>query len=178
MVFKFFHPSTQDVKSHPFIFKGSLNLTVEQLLNIFCFRTLDYKRDLTLEHQEELRLTSKLNLTCSDVFFESKLRSDHFGSLQELEELDIEHCKIRTLPPRAFVGLSNLQELSIQTFNSDWSEVLLHIDYEAFVGLDRLESIKLSDNNIAELPAALLCPLSRLQFMAPPTVPSTMQLHS
>ena len=133
------------------------------MLNIFCFRTLDYKRDLTLEHQEELRLTSKLNLTCSDVFFESKLRSDHFGSLQELEELDIEHCKIRVLPPRAFVGLSNLHSLSIETHNRDWSEVLLHIDYEAFVGLNRLKQIKLSNNNILSIPAQLWCPMSDLR---------------
>ena len=133
------------------------------MLNIFCFRTLDYKRDLTLEHQEELRLTSKLNLTCSDVFFESKLRSDHFGSLQELEELDIEHCKIRVLPPRAFVGLSNLHSLSFETHNRDWSEVLLHIDYEAFVGLNRLKQIKLSNNNILSIPAQLWCPMSDLR---------------
>ena len=41
--------------------------------------------------------------------------------------------------------------------------MLLHIDYEAFVGLDKLELIKLSYNNIYDLPARLLCPLSRLQ---------------
>lgn len=127
-------------------------------------RTLDYKRNLTLEHQAELGRATKLDLSCSDVFFfESNLRSDHFGSLLELRELNIEYCKIRTLPPRSFVGLSNLEVLSIQSFNSEWSAILLDIDYEAFVGLDRLKSIKLSNNNIFKTPVKLFCPLSNIE---------------
>lgn len=49
------------------------------------------------------------------------------------------------------------------TFNHDWSAILLDIDYEAFVGLDRLATLHLSHNNIVGLPARLLCPLQRLQ---------------
>ena len=127
-------------------------------------RTLDYKRNLTLEHQSEVGRANALHLACSDVFFfESNLRSDHFGSLLELETLSIEYCKIRTLPPRSFVGLSSLQHLSIETFNSEWSAILLDIDYEAFVGLSKLTTIKLSNNNIFRTPAKLFCPLSSIE---------------
>ena len=109
-------------------------------LTVCLHRTLDYKRNLTLEHQSELGRANALHLACSDVFFfESNLRSDHFGSLLQLETLSIEYCKIRTLPPRSFVGLSSLQHLSIETFNSEWSAILLDIDYEAFVGLSKYE---------------------------------------
>ena len=117
-------------------------------LTVCLHRTLDYKRNLTLEHQAELGRANALHLSCSDVFFfELNLRSDHFGSLLELETLKIEYCKIRTLPPRSFVGLSSLQHLSIETFNSEWSAILLDIDYEAFVRLSKLKSIRLSNNN-------------------------------
>ena len=133
-------------------------------MNISCCRTLDYNKDLTMEHRSELGRATTLNLTCSDVFFlESNLRSDHFGSLQELQHLDIHQCKIRSLPPRSFVGLSHLETLSIQSFNSDLSAILLHIDYEAFVGMDQLKSIKLSNNNIYETPVKLFCPLTNLE---------------
>lgn len=127
-------------------------------------RTLDYKRNLTLEHQADLGRATSLHLGCSDVFFfESNLRSDHFGSLLELKKLSIEYCKIRTLPPRSFVGLSSLQELSIETHNSEWSAILLDIDYEAFIGLSKLRSIKLSNNNIFRTPSKLFCPLSSIE---------------
>ena len=133
-------------------------------LTVCLHRTLDYKRNLTLEHQSELGRANALHLACSDVFFfESNLRSDHFGSLLELETLSIEYCKIRTLPPRSFVGLSSLQHLSIETFNSEWSAILLDIDYEAFVGLSKLTTIKLSNNNIFRTPAKLFCPLSSIE---------------
>ena len=33
--------------------------------------------------------------------------ADHFGSLLKLQDLSIKYCKIRTLPPRSFVGLSS-----------------------------------------------------------------------
>ena len=127
-------------------------------------RTLDYKRNLTLEHQAELGRANSLHLSCSDVFFfESNLRSDHFGSLLELRRLSIEYCKIRTLPPRSFVGLSSLLHLSIQTYNSEWSAILLDIDYEAFVGLSKLQTLMLSNNNIFRTPAKLFCPLSSIE---------------
>ena len=107
---------------------------------------------------------NKLELTCEDEFFlESNIRSDHFGHLSSLSSLEIRDCKIRTLPPRSFVGLSNLETLTIQSHNSRWNGILLDIDYEAFVGLEKLKSVRLSDNNIFETPARLFCPLSNLE---------------
>ena len=117
-----------------------------------------------MEHKAEVGRATTLQLTCSDVFFfESNLRSDHFGSLLELKRLGIEYCKIRTLPPRSFVGLSSLVDLTIETYNSEWSAILLDIDYEAFVGLAKLRTIKLSNNNIFRTPAKLFCPLSSIE---------------
>ena len=71
---------------------------------------------------------TKLRIRCSDVFFfESQLKSEHFGSLPALEQLDIEYCKIRNIPPRAFAGLKNLKRLSVQSHNSEWTSILLDV---------------------------------------------------
>ena len=119
---------------------------------------------MSTAHRAELATATSLDLACSDVFFlESTLRSDHFGSLQQLRGLAIDHCKIRTLPPRSFVGLASLETLSVETYNSEWSAILLHIDYEAFVGLNKLKTLTLSNNNIYETPAKLFCPLSSVE---------------
>ena len=62
--------------------------------------------DPGLDHVNDLKIQ------CSDVFFfESQLRSDHFGSLHNLENLKINYCKLRSLPPRTFVGLRSLKNL-------------------------------------------------------------------
>ena len=119
---------------------------------------------MSTAHRAELATATSLDLACSDVFFlESTLRSDHFGSLQQLRRLAIDHCKIRTLPPRSFVGLASLETLSVETYNSEWSAILLHIDYEAFVGLNKLKTLTLSNNNIYETPVKLFCPLSSVE---------------
>ena len=85
--------------------------------------------------------------------------------MDHLRELDISYCKIRQLPPRTFVGLTRLKRLAIHTHNSDWTSLSLQPDYEAFVGLDLLESLDLSDNNMHELPQGLLCPLLNLKTL-------------
>ena len=65
----------------------------------------------------------------------------------------------RQLPPRSFVGLTRLKTLSVHTFNADWTSMSLEPDYESLIGLNLLEDLDLSNNNLASMPAGLLCPL-------------------
>ena len=74
--------------------------------------------------------------------------------------LNISYCKLRTLPPRSFVGLTNLEQLTVQTFNNQWSAITLDLDYEAFIGLEKLTRLDLTRNNMFQLPAKLFCPLT------------------
>ena len=106
----------------------------------------------------------RMNIECSDVFFfESQLRSDHLGNLDRLQDLEISYCKIRQLPPRSFVGLTRLRRLAIHTHNSDWTSLSLEPDYESLVGLDLLETLDLTNNNLRRMPVGLLCPLVNLK---------------
>ena len=106
----------------------------------------------------------RMNIECSDVFFfESQLRSDHLGNLDRLQDLEISYCKIRQLPPRSFVGLTRLRKLAIHTHNSDWPSLSLEPDYESLVGLDLLETLDLTYNNLHRLPRGFLCTLVNLK---------------
>lgn len=135
-------------------------------VDCYLHRSLDYRRNLTVQHRSELDHAALLSLACSDVFFfESSLRSDHFGSLPGLRELRLHFCKLRSLPPRSFVGLSGLQELEVSSHSGAWAAITLDLDYEAFVGLERVRTVRLQDNSIEQLPPRLLCPLAALQTL-------------
>ena len=124
-------------------------------------RTLQSEIDAT---DNDIGRAKQLQVKCSDMFFfESKLKSEHFGKLPLLEELDIEYCKIRHLPPRAFAGLSNLKKLSVQSHNSEWTSILMDIDSNSFQKLETIESISLSNNNLWSLPINTLCNLTKIR---------------
>ena len=60
------------------------------------------------------------------------------------------------------MGLTRLKSLSVHTFNADWTSMSLEPDYESLIGLNLLEKLDLSHNNLATMPAGLLCPLVNL----------------
>ena len=101
-----------------------------------------------------------LSVRCSDAFFfESQLRSQHFGQLSNLEELSVDFCKIRHLPVRSFAGLDNLRSLSVQSHNSEWTSILMDVNVDAFQTLKQLTSLNLAHNNLWSMPAGSLCDL-------------------
>jgi Leucine-rich repeat (LRR) protein len=112
---------------------------------------------------EDLQNAKKLQVQCSDVFFsESEVQVNHFGNLPSLVDLDVEFCKVRNLPARSFSGLRNLERLSLQSHNSDWSTVILELDADALKDVGQLSDINLAHNNIWSLPKNLLCHLDKL----------------
>lgn len=107
---------------------------------------------------EDVAKASVLRLACSDMFLqESQLKREHFGQLPNLEELDIEFCKIRRVPARAFDGLVNLKSISIQSHNADWSSIFMEVDPDSFKNMNHLKDIVLAHNNIWSLPPGMMC---------------------
>lgn len=109
---------------------------------------------------------SRMTVQCSDVFFyESILRTNHFGYLPNLRKLDLDYCKIRRVPALAFSGLSGLRELDVRTHNSDWSAMVLEIEQDAFTGLNDLRVLNFTHNNIWSLPEGAFCGLNSLTLL-------------
>ncbi|KAB7499011.1 Toll-like receptor Tollo, partial [Armadillidium nasatum] len=110
--------------------------------------------------------TAKLKIECSDVlFFQSALQKKSFYHLKNLENLDIQYCKIGEVPKEAFLGLSKLRNLTLKTYNTDWSAMALKLAPDAFRDQRRLEKLDLGDNNIWTLPPKLFCGLGNLTFL-------------
>ena len=133
-------------------------------------KILDFRRNSSSAAMQVpspgLKEATSLRIDCSDVFFfESQLRSDHFGTLPKLDKLEIHFCKLRTLPPRSFVGLDKLTVLSIHTHNVDWTSLVMEPDYEGLVGLEKLLRLDIRENNLKELPSGFVCPLKKLAVL-------------
>ena len=130
--------------------------------SLHCFlRTLQSEFDVA---DRDVTKAKNLRIKCSDVFFfESQLKSEHFGTLPQLETLEIDFCKIRHLPARAFAGLSNLKSLSLNSHNAEWSSVIMDVDPRSFNMLHSMEELDLSQNNLWSLPGSSLCDLPLLR---------------
>lgn len=137
------------------------------LVALLCrLRTNNSELDATNFSLASTRNTVKLRIECSDViFFQSALQNKSFVRLRELQELDIEYCKIGEVPREAFLGLTNLRNLTLRTYNADWSVVTLKIANDAFMDQKKLEYLDLGNNNIWTLPPALLCELENLRLL-------------
>lgn len=126
-----------------------------------------YMRTLEADIEAEaLANLASLSVVCSDAFFyESTLRSRHFGELPDLASLHLDYCKIRHMPAHAFAGLYGLKSLTVNSHNSEWSSLLMDMDKDAFVGLDNLVSLDLAYNNMWSLPINSLCAMPRLRSL-------------
>lgn len=111
--------------------------------------------------------TSKLKIRCNDdLFYESVLPSQALQRLHDLQELNVEGCKILQLEASSFETLANLKKIVLKTRNSDWSPgKSLEINSLSFVGLRELQSLNLSDNNIRALPEGVFCTLQSLKTL-------------
>ncbi|XP_017772294.1 PREDICTED: toll-like receptor 7 [Nicrophorus vespilloides] len=109
--------------------------------------------------------TSRLRISCSDdLFFESALPTAAIQRLHDLQDLRVENCKVLTLEPNAFVGLTNMKKIAINTFNWRMGKSL-EMSGSSFTGLKELQVLNLGDNNMRALPEGVFCPLVNLQTL-------------
>ena len=134
--------------------------------SLWCsLRTLNAQNNTSSSMPSAAR-AEHITVQCSNVFFyESILKINHFGYLPNLRKLDLNFCKIRRVPALAFSGLSGLQELNIQTHNSEWSAMVIELEQDAFTGLNDLRKLNFTHNNLWTLPKATFCGLNSLAVL-------------
>ncbi|XP_050095980.1 toll-like receptor Tollo [Anopheles aquasalis] len=111
--------------------------------------------------------TKRLILQCNDgLFFQSNLSPGSFRQLSDLQSLSIEYCKLANLSDGAFRGLKKLTNLTLRTYNTEWTSVSLEIAPKAFNSeISKLKRLDLSVNNIRSVPDGVICPLVKLEYL-------------
>ena len=155
MAWLLFEPSSATEVHNACSFDADLDLLSCSL------RTLNAHNQTSLASSAKAR---RIRIHCSDVFFyESFLRTNHFGYLPNLQSLDLDSCKIRRVPALAFSGLSDLKSLTLRSRNTEWPAMIMELEGEdAFTGLESLRHLNLTQNNIWTLPPESLCGLQSL----------------
>ena len=104
--------------------------------------------------------TKSLTVKCRDPIL-SQLEADGLRSLRHLKSLTLDGCHLRSIPSRAFWGLTNLVSLTVVTRNAG----VLVIEADAFAGLPNLETLDLSGNYIRHVSPGALCALTKLSSL-------------
>ena len=104
--------------------------------------------------------TKSLTVKCRDPIL-SQLEADGLRSLRHLKSLTLDGCHLRSIPSRAFRGLTNLVSLTVVTRNAG----VLVIEADAFAGLPNLETLDLSGNYIRHVSPGALCALTKLSSL-------------
>lgn len=105
-------------------------------LTLVCrLRTINSELEKTNFSVIQPQSTTRLRVECNDsLFFQSSIRPNSFGRLVDLRSLSINYCKIGNLSSGSFMGLTKLQNLTIQTHNGDWSSMSLEVAADVFTG--------------------------------------------
>lgn len=109
--------------------------------------------------------TARLTVRCDDLLLPSDLSNGSFGHLSGLRSLSIERCKIENVPALAFAGLSELRNLTLRTYNTEWGKLSLRLAADSLAPLRQLAALDLSSNNMDHLPPSILCPLVQLALL-------------
>lgn len=116
------------------------------------------------------KTTTRLRLECKDeLFFQNSLNLNSFRQLKHLQSLQMVRCKIGRLNNDSFMGLKSMRNLTIKTFNTDWSSMGLEIANDVFSGnsddMANLMRLDLSENNMWSVPVGVFCTLRNLNHL-------------
>ncbi|XP_064473061.1 toll-like receptor Tollo [Ornithodoros turicata] len=109
--------------------------------------------------------TTSLTVLCGSLFTESRLGNGTFATLRFLRSLHVEQCKLAEVPDSAFVGLVELKNLTVRTYNGDWGALSLNLARMALTPLKLLERLDIGHNNMKSLPQSPFCDLKNLKFL-------------
>ncbi|XP_031638115.1 toll-like receptor 7 isoform X2 [Contarinia nasturtii] len=109
----------------------------------------------------------KLTIQCSENFlYESQLPKNAFAQLRNLNDLNIDSCKLLYLPSDTLSKLKGLKTLTIRTRNVDWGlSKSLELNISSFQSLKELEVLNLIESGLRTIPEGVFCELPTLQVL-------------
>lgn len=111
--------------------------------------------------------TLSLSIYCSQSTV-GQLEPYGFSGLTQLQSLVLENCVLNSLPTNAFRGLQSLKSLSVRKSRPSGlsaADKQLDIQHGAFIDLDNLELLDLSENLLESLPSKSICGLQKLKML-------------
>ena len=107
-----------------------------------------------------------LEITCSDpLYLHPVLDLEFLRGFRELESLSLLGCVLESVRAGTFRHLRSLNRLTVRTFSTEWTSSELRLDAGSFSGLEQLESLDLSDNNLHFLERGVFARLTTLKSL-------------
>ena len=133
---------------------------------VFIYRTINSEYDQTNFSVIPASGTVALSITCAElVDHVSRLDDRSLAHLASLEDLEISHCKLTSLPAASLTGLARLANLSLHTHPDPESDLSLGIEAGALSGLRHLTRLDLSYSGLWRIPERELCGLNSLTYL-------------
>ena len=130
------------------------------------YRTINSEYDQTNFSVIPASGTVALSITCAElVGHVSRLDDRSLAHLASLEDLEISHCKLTSLPAASLTGLARLANLSLHTHPDPESDLSLGIEAGALSGLRHLTRLDLSYSGLWRIPERELCGLNSLTYL-------------
>lgn len=136
-------------------------------VSLFCsLRTINSEIDTTNFHVIPTEHTIALKIQCDPrLTLRSSLNEQSFSHLKALKELYLEYCKVTKLNPGSLMGLSELRNFTLRTYNIDFADLSLELAADTFKPVKNLERLDLSLNKIWAFPEFIFCPLANLAHL-------------
>ncbi|XP_023321221.1 toll-like receptor 6 [Eurytemora carolleeae] len=155
-------PIPGDCTTKPYREKGGKNENQDVRLHLDCtLSAINSESEKTNFSVIPGEHTASLTVRCSDTLSTSHIEPQGFLSLNLLEELEIIGCKLENIPDHAFLGLTRLRVLRLESSTT----TPLSLDPGSMSGIGSLEHLDISERELELLHPSALCSLPSLSSL-------------
>ena len=112
------------------------------------------------------RRLAHIEINCKHGSQEFDMTERLFTRGESLKHVEFYGCPLKTVLPKAFSGLRNIETLVLDGYNPDTvNRSGISINDQAFDGLQELRALTITWQNLRSFPARLLCKLEHIEFL-------------